>query len=100
MSTYLQPFIEMTTKAVHPFPDGLPGHRHTPFCEQVLDISRAEREGVIDTNRIGDDRPWEAVTFQAGHDGWSAHRKLLDSHVTRNKLAMPYHSVNSALHQT
>lgn len=80
---------EMATKAVHPFPDRLPADRYTSFGEQVLDISRAEREAVVDPNRKGGDLAWEAVTFQAGHGGWSAHRKRLDSHETPNKLAMP-----------
>jgi hypothetical protein len=79
----------MATKAVHPFPDRLPADRYTSFGEQVLDNSRAEREAVVDPNRIGDDLAWEAVTFQAGHGGWSAHRNRLDSHETPNKLAMP-----------
>lgn len=66
---------EMETKAVHPFPDGFPADRHTSFGEQVLDISRAERKAVLDPDRIGDDLAREAVTFQAGHGGSSAHRK-------------------------
>ncbi len=61
---------EMATKAVHPFLDGLPADHHTSFGEQVLDISRAEREAEIDPDRVGEDRTWEAVTFQAGHGEW------------------------------
>ncbi|MFC6643954.1 MULTISPECIES: hypothetical protein [Sulfitobacter] len=45
---------------------------------------------MVDPDRIGDDLAWEAVTFQAGHGGWRAHRKHLDSHETPNKLAMPF----------
>lgn len=78
----------MATKAVHPFPDGLPADRHTSFGEQILYVSRAEREAMVDPDRIGDDLAWEAATFQAGHGGWRAHRKHLDSHETPNKLAM------------
>lgn len=80
---------ETAPKAVHPFPDGLPADCHTSFGKQVLNISRAEREAVIDPDRIGDDLAWEAVTFQVGHGGWSAHQKRLDSQEIPNKLAMP-----------
>lgn len=80
---------EMATKSVHPFPDRLPADRHTLFGEQVLDICCAEREAVVDPDRIGDDLAWEAVTFQAEHGGWRSHRNRLDSHETPNNLAVP-----------
>jgi hypothetical protein len=83
----------MATKVVHPFPDGLPADLHTSFGEQILYASRAEREAMVEPDRIGDDLAWEAVTFQTEHGGWRAHRKRLDSHETPNKLATPSHQL-------
>jgi len=86
---------EVAAKAVHPFPDRFPADHDTPIGEKVFDVRRTEREAMEELDGICDDFSREAVAFQAGHGGWSAHQNRLDSHETPNKLAMPVRGSSS-----
>lgn len=56
---------KMATKTVHPFPDRLAADHHPSLGEQVLNIGRAEREAMINSDFMGHDLTREAVAFPA-----------------------------------
>src|SRR5262249_28195884 len=50
---------------VHPAPNGLIGDRNTAFCQQIFDVTKAQREPEIEPDRLLDDLGREPVTFVA-----------------------------------
>ena len=50
-----QPSRISRTKFGAPPPDCLVGNRHAAFGEEILDIPKAERESVVEPNRVLDD---------------------------------------------
>jgi hypothetical protein len=46
----------------HPTPNGLVGHGHTTFRQQIFDVAQAEREPEVEPNRLLNDLGRESVT--------------------------------------
>ena len=60
-------------------PERLVGHGYTPVSEQVLDVSKAQREPVIEPDGVADNLRWEAMTtvvrLTAVHPGILSERR-------------------------
>jgi hypothetical protein len=50
---------------IHPTSNGLVGHRHTAFRQQVLDVTQAEGEPEVEPYRLVNDLRWEPVSSVA-----------------------------------
>ena len=76
---------EVDPKTVYPFPDRFPADHHAPIGENIFDIRRAEREAMVDPDRICDDLTRRTVAFQARHGGRYIHSRRLAKHRSANR---------------
>jgi len=53
------------SEVIHPTPNGLVGYRHSPFRQQVLDVTQAEGEPEVEPYRLVNDLRWEPVSSVA-----------------------------------
>src|SRR6202162_4607679 len=53
------------SEMIHPTPNGLVGHRHSAFRQQVLDVTQAEGEPEVEPYRLVNDLRWEPVSSVA-----------------------------------
>src|SRR6202162_6444542 len=53
------------SEMIHPTPNGLVGHRHSAFRQQVLDVTQAEGEPQVEPYRLVNDLRWEPVSSVA-----------------------------------
>lgn len=80
---------KMRTKPVDPQADGLAADDHTAFGEEILDISRTQREAMVDPNRISNDLTRITKALQARHGRRDPHAKPLPAPAASSNLAMP-----------
>ena len=56
------PWAELRT----PAPDGLVRHGDAAFCQQIFHVAEAQREPVVEPDRMTDDFWWKAMALAAG----------------------------------
>lgn len=49
-----------------PCPDGFIAYSDPALGKEVLNVPQAERKAMVCPNNVGNDAPWEAITFKAG----------------------------------
>jgi hypothetical protein len=54
------------TEGLTPLPNGLVGHGDTPLGQEILGISEAQTETVVQPDGMTDDRRWKSVSVVAG----------------------------------
>ena len=61
----LQPASVLSAELPAPLPDCLVGHGDAALRQEVLDVSEAQAEAVVEPDGMGDDLGWKAVATVA-----------------------------------
>ena len=74
----------------NPRTNGFVAHGYSSFCEQILDISKAQGKAMISPNSVGYDRQRKPMAFETGWGNRTNHRdELLMPRSRVNKLTIP-----------
>ena len=80
---------EMSTKTVHPKPDGFAANNHAALGKQIFYIRSAQCKAVIRPHRVGNDLSRKTETFKTGHAIWYFHTHPINQIPMEINLAMP-----------
>ena len=81
---------EMSTKTVHPKPDGFAANIHAALGKEIFYIRSAQCKAVIRPHRVGNDLSRKTETFKTGHAIWYFHTHPINQIPMEINLAIPF----------